>query len=269
MTKLNLEGFIADWGHRILGIIFSILFLSHMYVSVVVVRYSWRDALSRLRKGSLGMLSWLRLVQRVSGWVVAVFAFLILASGLDWFKLGTGWLISFSSHVRADVFLSVTIAIHGGVGSYFALMRRNLNRKRRGERETVSLVRREAIILLASMFVSVMTALYLDKIPPFTKVVDRAKGILPPGQYEVSSLRPLHYGSIPPFNDESWTLKIEGLVKEPVTLSYSEVKALPRVVSVSDFHCVTGWSKFTNRWEGIAFREIMRIVKPNVELSTY
>jgi DMSO/TMAO reductase YedYZ molybdopterin-dependent catalytic subunit len=93
-------------------------------------------------------------------------------------------------------------------------------------------------------------------------LVEKIERLLPPGQYEVRALRTLHYGPVPPFAKGSWTLKVDGLVGRPLTLTYREVKGLPSVVSVSDFHCVTGWTKFGNRWEGVAFETIQEMAEP-------
>jgi len=61
---------------------------------------------------------------------------------------------------------------------------------------------------------------------------------------------------------KTWDFVVEGLVEKPVRLAYSEFLSLPRTVSVSDFHCVTGWSRLDNKWEGVAFKTICDIVKP-------
>jgi len=55
---------------------------------------------------------------------------------------------------------------------------------------------------------------------------------------------------------------VEGLVENPVHLSYDEFLRLPKVERVSDFHCVTGWSRLDNRWRGVAFKTIADLVKP-------
>ncbi len=39
---------------------------------------------------------------------------------------------------------------------------------------------------------------------------------------------------------------------------------LPKTVSVSDFHCVEGWSVLDCKWEGVHMREIEKLVKPRV-----
>jgi DMSO/TMAO reductase YedYZ molybdopterin-dependent catalytic subunit len=107
-----------------------------------------------------------------------------------------------------------------------------------------------------------VAVLYLDRVPRVRDVVERVRNVLPPGQYEVWRLHPLTYGEVPPFDETSWTLKVHGLVTTPMTLTYEAVRSLPRVISVPDFHCVTGWTKFGNRWEGVSLRTIMELVQP-------
>ena len=85
---------------------------------------------------------------------------------------------------------------------------------------------------------------------------------LPPGQYLTDDFPVLHIGPIPEFKEEDWKFRIFGAVEEPLTLSYQEFMALPRVKCMADFHCVTGWSRLNNEWEGVAFRELMKIIRP-------
>jgi len=86
-------------------------------------------------------------------------------------------------------------------------------------------------------------------------------GRLPPGQSLTLKWPVLHYGSIPRFDPQTWDFPIEGLVETPVRLSWSEFNQLPKIKVTSDFHCVTRWSRFDNTWEGIAFREVLNLVK--------
>lgn len=60
---------------------------------------------------------------------------------------------------------------------------------------------------------------------------------------------------------EPYYLMIDGLIDRPLRLSYEELKALPQVNQVSDFHCVEGWSVKDIRWGGFRFSEIMKRVK--------
>ena len=91
---------------------------------------------------------------------------------------------------------------------------------------------------------------------------------LPPGQKPIKRIlrwdidHPGITSANPKIKLETYTLTVDGEVENPVTLSWAEFAALPSVVSVSDFHCVEGWSVLDCRWEGLRIREIERLVKP-------
>jgi DMSO/TMAO reductase YedYZ molybdopterin-dependent catalytic subunit len=92
-------------------------------------------------------------------------------------------------------------------------------------------------------------------------------GRLPPGQSLTLKWPVLHYGSIPRFDAEAWDLRVYGLVETPLRLSWKEFNALPKIHQVSDFHCVTRWSRFDNAWDGVALRELLRRAKPTPQAS--
>ncbi len=91
---------------------------------------------------------------------------------------------------------------------------------------------------------------------------------LPPDQSPIDHL--LRWGidhpgiksTNPQIKLDTYKLTIDGEVEKPVTLSWTEFLQLPKTVSVSDFHCVEGWSVVDCRWEGVHMREIERLVKP-------
>jgi hypothetical protein len=60
---------------------------------------------------------------------------------------------------------------------------------------------------------------------------------------------------------EPYRLNVGGLVENPVKFSYPELRGLSRIVQVSDFHCVEGWSVEDARWGGLRFEEIFKRVK--------
>lgn len=62
---------------------------------------------------------------------------------------------------------------------------------------------------------------------------------------------------MPKFDQASWRLDIDGLVDQPQTLDFDQLRALPRVDQVSDFHCVTGWSVEDVRWAGVRFADLL------------
>lgn len=88
-----------------------------------------------------------------------------------------------------------------------------------------------------------------------------AAGRLPPGQHVTESFPVLDLGIQPDVPLDEWTLAIGGEVEKPTTLSWPEFKALPQVEDVSDFHCVTTWSKFDCRWSGVAFTTLCELVQ--------
>lgn len=72
---------------------------------------------------------------------------------------------------------------------------------------------------------------------------------VPPGQTLTTKFPVLHVGNPPVFNPQTWTFKVVGEVEHPLTLTWEQVLSLPSITSVSDFHCVTSWSRLDNRWE--------------------
>jgi DMSO/TMAO reductase YedYZ molybdopterin-dependent catalytic subunit len=95
----------------------------------------------------------------------------------------------------------------------------------------------------------------------------RDAGRLPPGQSLTLKWPVLHYGSVPRFDPATWDFRIWGDVETLLRLTWHEFSLLPRVKTVSDFHCVTRWSRFDNTWEGVAFREVLKLVKLKPDAS--
>ena len=85
---------------------------------------------------------------------------------------------------------------------------------------------------------------------------------LPVGQHQVRNWPVLDLGEQPDVARETWKLEVGGLVEHPFTLTWDEFLALPQAEDVSDFHCVTTWSRFDNRWGGVRFRTIAERAVP-------
>ena len=88
---------------------------------------------------------------------------------------------------------------------------------------------------------------------------------LPVGQHEVKNWPVLDLGEQPDVPTASWTLDVGGLVEHPFTLTWDEFLALPQTIDVSDFHCVTTWSRYDNTWQGVRFRTIAELAVPKDE----
>ncbi len=92
-----------------------------------------------------------------------------------------------------------------------------------------------------------------------------AGGRLPPGQHEVQDFPVLDLGWRPEVPLAAWRLHIHGQVENPVKLCWADFMALPQCSDVSDFHCVTTWSRFGMEWQGVAFSAIAALVRPKPE----
>jgi len=90
---------------------------------------------------------------------------------------------------------------------------------------------------------------------------------LPVGQHEVKNWPVLDLGEQPDIALAQWKLEVGGLVDHPFTLTWKEFIALPQVDEVSDFHCVTTWSRFDNHWRGVRFRTIAELAVPKTEAA--
>ena len=77
--------------------------------------------------------------------------------------------------------------------------------------------------------------------------------------------------TMPTFDPATWRLRIDGLVERPQTLTYHELRALPRAEQVSNFHCVTGWSVDHVHWAGVRFRDLLAAAgpRPNARVLTF
>jgi len=88
---------------------------------------------------------------------------------------------------------------------------------------------------------------------------------LPPGQVLTHKWPVLTYGETPRADLQTWTFRCFGMVQKEVSWTWKEFLELPRVEVTSDIHCVTRWSRFDNRWEGVAVTELLRRVSVRPE----
>jgi DMSO/TMAO reductase YedYZ molybdopterin-dependent catalytic subunit len=95
----------------------------------------------------------------------------------------------------------------------------------------------------------------------------REAGRLPPGQSLTLKWPVLHAGDVPRFDPDTWDFRIAGLVERPVRLSWAEFSHLPMIEVTADMHCVTRWSRFDVRWEGVPFSAVAKIAKAKAEAN--
>jgi DMSO/TMAO reductase YedYZ molybdopterin-dependent catalytic subunit len=85
---------------------------------------------------------------------------------------------------------------------------------------------------------------------------------IPPGQYYTDKWPVLHAGSIPSIDIATWDLNVFGLVRNPVRLSFDELRELGERDQTSDIHCVTRWTRLDMPWKGVPLRAILDLVEP-------
>jgi sulfoxide reductase catalytic subunit YedY len=93
-----------------------------------------------------------------------------------------------------------------------------------------------------------------------------------PGQYTVKDISPYfwHNGKYPEgaaylalqaddFRD--YTLRVNGLVRNPVELSLAQLRALPHHEQITQHFCIQGWSGVA-KWGGVSMQTIIDLVQP-------
>src|SRR6266702_2415680 len=83
------------------------------------------------------------------------------------------------------------------------------------------------------------------------------------GGFRINTVEPRN----PRFEPESYRFVVDGLVENPISLTFDQLLALPSVRQVSDFHCVEGWGVKDVRWEGVRLQTILDMVRPKPEAA--
>jgi DMSO/TMAO reductase YedYZ molybdopterin-dependent catalytic subunit len=69
------------------------------------------------------------------------------------------------------------------------------------------------------------------------------------------------YNALAENNFADYQLRIGGLVEHPMTLSFAELKAMPKQEQITEHFCIQGWSGVA-KWGGVPMRHILDLVKP-------
>ncbi|MEZ4381237.1 MAG: molybdopterin-dependent oxidoreductase [Nannocystaceae bacterium] len=86
---------------------------------------------------------------------------------------------------------------------------------------------------------------------------------LPPGQHLTKKWPVLDLGIHPDIARADWRLEIGGACGAPRTLTFADLLGLEQVADVSDFHCVTTWSKLGIPWRGVRLVDALALVEPD------
>jgi DMSO/TMAO reductase YedYZ molybdopterin-dependent catalytic subunit len=80
---------------------------------------------------------------------------------------------------------------------------------------------------------------------------------LPPGQHLTLNFPVLSFGPTPRVDLAAWRFTIKQGARPLASWSWAEFEALPRTRWQGDIHCVTTWSKFDTRWEGVSLDDLL------------
>jgi len=90
---------------------------------------------------------------------------------------------------------------------------------------------------------------------------------LPVGQTVTAKWPVLDLGRQPDIPLSRWHLRVDGAVENPLDLSWQDLLALPQAEDVSDFHCVTGWSRLDVAWKGVRLETVIALARPLPEAT--
>lgn len=74
-----------------------------------------------------------------------------------------------------------------------------------------------------------------------------------PGRFRIYSV----VGFLPQRSDEEYRLKVSGLIDQPMEISLTDLRAMPRTDLVKDFQCVTGWRVRDVKWAGVRLSTVL------------
>lgn len=70
-------------------------------------------------------------------------------------------------------------------------------------------------------------------------------------------------GGYPAFQADTYRLRIDGMVANPITLTIDDILREPAVTETRYYQCVTGWSVPNATWTGIRLASLLDRVKPH------
>lgn len=92
--------------------------------------------------------------------------------------------------------------------------------------------------------------------------------VVPVGQTITKKWPVLDLGVQPDISLDEWSLVVDGEVEHPLHLSWNDFMTLPQTEDISDFHCVTTWSKLDIPWKGVRFLDLAALALPK-ETATH
>lgn len=69
------------------------------------------------------------------------------------------------------------------------------------------------------------------------------------------------YTNLKSNNFKDWSLKVHGLVDQPLEMSLKDIKDLPKHEQISKHNCIQGWTAIAE-WGGLAMNDVISLCKP-------
>lgn len=66
-------------------------------------------------------------------------------------------------------------------------------------------------------------------------------------------------------NIQDHVLRVDGLVRKPLTLRLADLEKLPQQALTHDFTCVEGWTVPEVRWSGVPLDALITLAEPHLE----
>jgi methionine sulfoxide reductase catalytic subunit len=88
--------------------------------------------------------------------------------------------------------------------------------------------------------------------------------LLPSDVPDEHNFRLMWYNPVPPINQATYRLKIEGLVDKPLSLDVARLRAFPKVEQSSRMKCVQCWSARAT-WAGFRSQSLLDLAKPTAK----
>ena len=88
---------------------------------------------------------------------------------------------------------------------------------------------------------------------------------LPAGQFLTTRFPVLTYGKTPKVVKADWQFEVRGFgLDDSLSFDWEEFLSLGEHETVRDFHCVTTWSRYDNRWSGVPVKALWDAVTPHL-----
>lgn len=96
---------------------------------------------------------------------------------------------------------------------------------------------------------------------------DPVRDRVPPGQRVVKDWPVLDLGVTPKPDLEKWRLRVDGAVENRLIWNWEDFLGQPQTRMTTDIHCVTGWSRLDNLWEGVTARHVLDLARPTADAT--